>query len=459
MNYKQLTYRFLGIGVEFLIVAGNANDPQSPGGTGGKIWIWHSKRMNPFRIVEPLHQPVSLTCGTHPMMCQTLMVKSTHLSDYQRRHTVFIPLQRGIYILSLDSQLYIEETTQLPSYSLSINHDKTMTLEYRGTSDCPADCTSLGVYEVGVQFYSLCAAVPNTLCTCELNSDAGTYSLRRCRTFTVHDVEQISNVVSLSNSNFRLLMFLVRNFLIQLNPIDGTYHNLLTVIHECTSVTHLSLDNTGNILYVHCTNNISIIYDLGTATVHTLFQGKYFYQCSMNTNITVSLPTTGTKSSITFRKEHMETHSFLPGEENFISGVCIMYEKNTIFMYNDRIHGTYLYNATSDTFTNILNRTHPCDQCEQIIVFGNKYPTVTDSEQRSVFVFDLDNFTAPIISLNGVSPQSISLISDSFPEPMRTTQVTSIQGMTILCMYNNIVQHPIILACMIQHSMKLQEHV
>ena len=365
---------------------------------------------------------VSPACGPHPTRCRTLTVNSTLYEYYRSSHTVFVPLEDGLYILYLE--LMYNGTAQLPAgYSPSIDYQKTMTLEFSETI-CSSDCVSLGVYEVGVQFYSLCATLPSNLCTCELETDpVGGYSFRRCHTFVVSDLgsryEDMSNVVTLSNDN--LLMFIIDSIPHQLNPIEGTSQTLDSIHDVCTSVTQLSIDNTKSIVYIYCTN-ASIIFNVGTNSV-TLFEGQFFYPCSTNTNITVNLPASrGGNVGISYNEGDTKTDTFLPGTTSFISGECITYRGNYIFLYGDQSGGIYLFNVTTNTFSNLSHRSQELD----LQVFGSRYPTVIDHKRRAVTVFDLENFSLPLIDLFQVSPQFnlVTLIYD-LPLPIPGTQFTT----------------------------------
>ena len=133
---------------EYLLVAGNGGDGR------GKLWA-KSRGMKTATVI-PLGDEVQVSpaCGPHPSRCRRLVVNSIYYDDgFTSNHTVFVPLQNGLCIL----ELRYNGLAQFPSTLLSINHDQTMTLRY-GQMNCPQDCTSLGVYKVRVQFYSLCAA-------------------------------------------------------------------------------------------------------------------------------------------------------------------------------------------------------------------------------------------------------------------------------------------------------------
>ena len=400
---------------EYLLAAGNGDDGR------GKLWI-KSKGMK-TSVVIPLgdEAQVSAACGSHPSRCRRLMVNSsTHYDgSYKSNHTVFVPLQNGLCIL----ELRYNALAQLPSTLLSINHDKTMTLKYG--MNCPQDCTSLGVYKVRVQFYSLCVALlSGTICTCELNRNLYTkrHTLGRCHTFsvtTVRTFDQISDIVS--SSNHPLLWLFLDNTLFQFNPIDGSIQQL-NVIHDCSSVTRLNLDNAGNILYVYCANNVSIIYNLGDDRVIMKYEGQHFYPCSANTNVTVTLTTPHRRADITYRAGDTETHNFLPGSAEFVSGMCIMYYNDHIFVYSDGDGGAYLYNATEDKFSELGRANQRCDRCQLLQVFSNRYPVIINHELRAVAVYDLQNITLPTITLYQTSPQLVTLVSDlPFLQPVMPT--------------------------------------
>ena len=395
-----------------LIIAGDEE-----GGSGNAyIWIM-SASMSRTMVISLGGSGVSVSsaCGTHPSRCRRLTVNSTQLDNYHSRHTVFIPLQNGLHLLEL-----IYNGSMLPSgQNLFVSKKENVFFGHGvATTDCPINCVSLGVYKVGVLFYSVCVAHDvDEVCTCEISQNFldSHYSFRSCYPYPIDvrpNFESISDIVSIPEQF--LLLFFVGNTLFQIKPVQGSMQ-LLNTIHACTSVNHVRPESARNLLFVYCDYNTTVVYSLDDDLVVMVLEEQLLFPCSAGTNISVDLPLPNRTPNIQHRTGNAVTHNFLPGGADIVFGTCIMYKGNDLFVYSDRSDGIYVYNASKldDNFSLVWRRTQPCllRQCGQPHIFGNRYTVSIDNEQRAVFMHDIENFSAvPLVTILRTSAQLVTVI-------------------------------------------------
>ena len=391
-----------------LVVAGNDDSGK------GTVWVSSDLTKSPV-VIKIAEMPVSLSvntlCGMYPSaQCRNLTVNSIQFDDVSN-HTVFVPLQNGIFILEF--AIFNGYTQPLVLNETLLVRQKVL-LDYGVNDECPSNCESLGVYEAGLDLYSLCSMFPDTLCTCKLSKNYIGYSLQNCHVLAINNgsagSSQVFNLVF--SSHHALIWFTVGQKLFQLNPEAGVLHELNS-FPDCIPIYQLNFDDVHNKLYIYCGNNASIIYNLDEAWIIMLFVEKVF-PCPDNASVTIGLPSDQGMVDIFYTNRGVRTSNFLPQSSDFIFGVCFSFRGNHIFLYTDEGFGIYLYNTTEDKFFKLWSNVNAqiCvqNQCKQPLIFNDMYFITLDPNQEVVDVFDLDNFSTPIITVCQGSFELISII-------------------------------------------------
>ena len=396
-----------------------------PGNGSGKVW-YTSRFADNVTVIDMGGLRVSSACGIrHPAKCRNLVVNSTHHGDYVSTHAVFIPLENGLY--------YVVEITHNGSSRSFQNYTSHNTFHVNPSIQCPSNCVSVGIFQIGTHYYSLCVTLSDSVCTCQIYKDENTveYFLRSCHRYGVFGthtndtiLRQLSNVIASHNPRQPHLFFFIGRYLYQINPIAGTKSQSYIVSDVCSSLKHVTL--LEHKLHMYCANE-SAIYDLNDGLLIHIRQLELFYQCSSTTNVTIDL---GVAERLTYTSEDTEkTRTIaLPGSSVLRFGTCFILQNNSIFLYLDQNDGVYLFNGTTNEFHHV-NNTQGCimDQCQWPQVFNNHYLAVRGSGEDSVVVYDVEEFQTPILTLHRVSYQ-VGVVIDNLQISQRAELTTTISA-------------------------------
>ena len=392
-----------GLRNELLLAAGN-----EPGNGRGKVW-YTSRYDKNATVVDLGGSRVSSACGVrHPSRCRDLFVNSTRHGDYLSSHAVFLPLDRGFYVVEIAHN----GSASGPNYT---SH-QSFVVEM--SPFCPLNCTSLGLFKVGVHYYSVCATLFERMCTCQLdrNENSADYFLRSCQTYhlvgTGSILSEISNIVSSTNPRQRFIYFFVGSVLFYVNPVYGSSRILINNV--CPSVSHLTLE--GHNLYIYCTNLVSAVYNLNDGTSFFTRPNQLFYPCSPTANVTINLGIADRVSNLIYTSEDAEMPAVLPSMSQFEFGMCFTLRNNSThtFLYLDRNNGVYIFNITTSEFFHV-NNTQGClvDRCQWPQLFNNRYLAVRECNPDSLAVFDIESAQTPILKLSQVSYLVAVVIDDT----------------------------------------------